>query len=747
MVKIGGEAHLIREISDTMISVYPGVGQTINPGERIDFLHGGAVSFEGNDAGLAWIESISSVRVGTALKAGSLYGMAVGKLHAEVVGVGMIVGNTQTGSGRKISVDSAYFENTQFNLIHTGGEAASVFIASAFGGPSLLEKMVRLSPLQADGERRDDILEGVTIVSDTIYSSTAQKSYGETAAVERLSNDADANRLFADRDNITIELTYEDAPNRLYGLNVVEVFLFGSGANDEPTGAVEIKVSEEDQASGRGISGGSLVIDDLEHPAHVIARFDRSTAKWDVTVNELSRDSSSQEIDDLQAQIGKITDILDANGLLTAIDPQVVNPETHSKINENTSVTPDQFKITDSKALKTPSDEAASNIFEEELITDDKTSDMQEDSSDPQFPPIGAEFEVLISGHGDRQWLDYRKSSSQISLNLSGEFAGEMESIILNSQKFDNVFGSVFDDYIFGGKGSNFVRAGSGEDSIFGSGGNDVIAGGIGADSIDGGNGDRDLLDYRASTEPVFADLEEMIVSGGDANGDSIRRVEGVIGTEFDDILIGSERADILKGEGGNDVISGNAGDDTISGGNRGDQLFGGEGNDWIDFRSSTEGVIVDLFSQEVFGGDGEGDLMVGFENVFGSLENDIISGGDGRSILRGMEGNDLLIATHSDVLFGGFGADTFIFNSEMANGFEQSGRIVVSDYSPGDEKDQIIFDFDLEEITYGSQLSGIENELLIRERGDNTLLIFDRDGDSSPELEIILKGISDFIL
>ena len=72
---------------------------------------------------------------------------------------------------------------------------------------------------------------------------------------------------------------------------------------------------------------------------------------------------------------------------------------------------------------------------------------------------------------------------------------------------------------------------------------------------------------------------------------DSYSNFEGVIGTNFVDVLTGSTAADVLRGGGGNDIIVGGAGDDRIVGGTGADTLTGGADNDTFVFDSAPNAV------------------------------------------------------------------------------------------------------------------------------------------------------------
>ena len=49
---------------------------------------------------------------------------------------------------------------------------------------------------------------------------------------------------------------------------------------------------------------------------------------------------------------------------------------------------------------------------------------------------------------------------------------------------------------------------------------------------------------------------------GGDAAGDLLYGVEGVIGSDYRDIIFGNDEANVLRGGGGNDVLGDNLGND-----------------------------------------------------------------------------------------------------------------------------------------------------------------------------------------
>jgi Ca2+-binding RTX toxin-like protein len=112
-------------------------------------------------------------------------------------------------------------------------------------------------------------------------------------------------------------------------------------------------------------------------------------------------------------------------------------------------------------------------------------------------------------------------------------------------------------DQVFGGVGDDEIHTGADDD---------LLAGGLGADLLDGGAG-TDLADYRRSAAAVNVDLENGSAAGGDASGDTLINIEGVLGSWLDDQLAGDGGANILAGDAGNDVLEGRGGDDWLDGG------------------------------------------------------------------------------------------------------------------------------------------------------------------------------------
>ena len=304
----------------------------------------------------------------------------------------------------------------------------------------------------------------------------------------------------------------------------------------------------------------------------------------------------------------------------------------------------------------------------------------------------GAGDDLLIGGAGADQLhggdgvdtVSYASSVAGVEIFLWDRgYGGDAEGDTYDG--IERVIGSAFADQMSGQDHiGETLRGGAGDDTLYGFGGDDTLDGGDGNDMLDGGAGaDRllggqgfDTVSYAASATGVQAYLWSVGV-GGDADGDSYDRVEGVIGSnhadqlygwEVNETLDGGAGDDVLDGGGGNDLLIGGSGDDLLIGGAGADQLQGGDGFDTVSYAGSSSGVGVYLWAGGV-DGEADGDTYTSIEAVIGTAYGDILMGADdvsetlhgggGDDELRGGEGNDSLYGdTGDDFLDGGQGAD-----------------------------------------------------------------------------------------
>ncbi|MDT8441532.1 MAG: hypothetical protein RQ723_07715, partial [Desulfuromonadales bacterium] len=156
----------------------------------------------------------------------------------------------------------------------------------------------------------------------------------------------------------------------------------------------------------------------------------------------------------------------------------------------------------------------------------------------------------------------------------------------------------------------------------------DAIAGSTLPDVINGGDS-FDIVDYSDSTDDISINLDESgsasgapvdmstpqegSIGGGDATGDSLTGIEGIIGGAGNDHLVGNSGPNLLSGGAGNDFLVGEDGDDLLFGGLGDDTYTGGAGNDTFVFRAgegNTNNIITDYDPENPLGSDPDYDVI-----------------------------------------------------------------------------------------------------------------------------------------
>ncbi|MET4694551.1 beta strand repeat-containing protein [Endozoicomonas lisbonensis] len=430
-------------------------------------------------------------------------------------------------------------------------------------------------------------------------------------------------------------------------------------------------------------------------------------------------------------------------------------------------------------------------------------------------------------GGDDIDTLDFSNSDFAVTADLSSSSYTSSGGGNGQISNIENLVGSSKDDTLTGNSDANHLEGG---------GGNDTLTGGDGADILDGGEG-TDIVDYSSQSSALTIALDSGNFSfvGGDtltgiegiigstsddtfisdeANNTfdghtgtdtidySTASVTGALkasltdqlatyvynGNDYTDILlrienlVGTDHEDVLVGDSGVNEISGGAGEDRIDGRGGNDKLDGGAGYDTVVFENARAGIDLTIsnnnttWSQVKIGGVNEGELyqiewVVGsnFDDkitgntdttqLYGLGGNDLLDGGVGNDILDGGEGNDELIGGSGsdkliggkgdDILIGGSGNDLFFGGIEDDTDFDGVDTDGFDTVSFSDQTSGVTVDLSLQNTPYlapdngegsrfermysieaitGSQgadtLTGIAGATLKGEAGDDTLNI-----------------------
>lgn len=167
-------------------------------------------------------------------------------------------------------------------------------------------------------------------------------------------------------------------------------------------------------------------------------------------------------------------------------------------------------------------------------------------------------------------------------------------------------------------------------DGVIGSNYNDILIGNTTLSILVGGLGNDTLVRGTASYSSALAGVTVNLGIAGQQN---------TINAGFDTLininnLIGSDFNDNLIGNSGSNVITGGAGNDFIN---------GGDGNDWVSFANVGNFVSVAFgdFGGSAFSSATGSDSLANIENIIGSDFGNLLTGNSKNNSFIGGKGND----------------------------------------------------------------------------------------------------------
>jgi Ca2+-binding RTX toxin-like protein len=218
---------------------------------------------------------------------------------------------------------------------------------------------------------------------------------------------------------------------------------------------------------------------------------------------------------------------------------------------------------------------------------------------------------------------------------------------------FENVIGGTLDDTFTGNSQNNVLTGGAGNDTY-----NFDSDASLGSDTVNESGIGTDTLDFgETSSRNINIDLSkttaQLVNAGLTLTLSSGASIENVIGTLLNDILVGNSLSNVLTGGPGNDTYVFDTdlahGSDTID--------EAGGGTDTLDFSASTtRNIVIDLSNASAQAVNTALTLTLSSATA---VEN--VNGGSLRDTLTGNSANN--------VLSGGAGNDTFMFNTNTALG------------------------------------------------------------------------------
>ena len=232
----------------------------------------------------------------------------------------------------------------------------------------------------------------------------------------------------------------------------------------------------------------------------------------------------------------------------------------------------------------------------------------------------------------------------------------------------NTIEGSSDADTLQGTPWNDLISGLDGNDTLYGLSGNDTLNGGSGKDKLIGGLGDDTYVVNLTSK----GTLEDTLTEKNNEGNDTIQLSGTYSGTKFINFTLGNsfENLDVsatassqlnLKGNASSNMLLGNDANNIIDGGLGSDSLYGGAGNDLY---------IVDNMSDVATEYSGEGTDTVQSSvtlTLSTDVENLTLTGkssinGTGNDLANTLTGN-----TANNILSGGDGADTFVFNAKLS--------------------------------------------------------------------------------
>jgi Ca2+-binding RTX toxin-like protein len=230
----------------------------------------------------------------------------------------------------------------------------------------------------------------------------------------------------------------------------------------------------------------------------------------------------------------------------------------------------------------------------------------------------GARDAVVDRAGGD-DWLDFAAVTSTTVVNLADGWFEFDDAGVGISGSIENVVSGDGADILIGSGDGNLLYSMRGNDLLFGRAGSDVLASGSERDFVSGGVGE-DTASFETALSGVATTLA--VGFGGDAAGDRLKKVENLLGSNFNDLLIGDDdtfRGNDIIGDSGNDFIIAGAGTDTVTGSAGNDLLVGGASKDYFRLTNNDDfDIVLDfddgsdlLLFDSVAGADAFGDLTI----------------------------------------------------------------------------------------------------------------------------------------
>lgn len=291
LLEINGEIHYITAVNGNDIEVYPWVDTSFTG--TIYGLNGGFL-IAGADGASLNIQQIDAIRCGS-IRTGSLYGSIIDVIQTQSCGIGYAIGYVYNSNNLGSVVNQLYTENNVFDLAQITGVNTNTKVNMV---TEQIDKFFIMQPQNTLFEDQNNTgFPGILNRNSQTYSPTIlqkKRNLISTATTVRMSNDKIGNEVSLINDSPTFEIRWDDAINNAFGLDQIFINLYGTGANNNPTGNVTFNLDSDDQTAGITImSSTSYVLSGLTEPAFIKLIFDHANQNWLVSNSSGLPDTTS----------------------------------------------------------------------------------------------------------------------------------------------------------------------------------------------------------------------------------------------------------------------------------------------------------------------------------------------------------------------------------------------------------------------------------------------------------------------
>lgn len=296
MVRINAENYYITAVDRVggTITVHPWIDADLLGSGTLEYVFGAAVFMSGANTNVYGVDLLDAFRCSIGLAAGALFAPTVGRLVTQRNGVAWAIGRNRSSSALGGSIQSGYFEDNRIDVAYIAPPSSSnhsVLIsdyALDFG-----ECFTITNPRDSSNVRQPSStnFNNMVVIEDgEIYQreKVGSNDTGSSLSLE-ISAAASQRRFVYKRDSWTINLTAADNAtdiNRLFGYDTLELTLFGTGANKQPTGTITFNPPVGFTVNGTT----SAFFTGLTTPAHFIIYWDIANSDFIVfNKNQMSQ--------------------------------------------------------------------------------------------------------------------------------------------------------------------------------------------------------------------------------------------------------------------------------------------------------------------------------------------------------------------------------------------------------------------------------------------------------------------------